>query len=86
MQIIKVVVCRWIQVVVLQSALFPFEKQNTELPDVLSLTPYFELSSFIGFGKHYKRIVTTPFVHNLILRPLGWLDFKTTLILDIAIV
>ena len=82
----KVVVCRWIQVVVPHSASFPFEKQNTELPDVLSLTPYVESSSIIGFGKHYKRIVTTPLVHCLILRPLGWLDFKTTLILDIAIV
>jgi hypothetical protein len=79
-------VCRWIQVVVPQPASFPFEKQNTKLPDVISLSPYFEKSSFIGFGKHYKRIVTTPLVHCLILRPLGWLDFKTTLILDTAMI
>ena len=31
-------------------ALFPFEEQNTKLPDVLSLTPYFKSSSIEGVG------------------------------------
>ena len=44
-----------------------FEQQNTKLLDVLSLTPYFESSSFISVGTLYKRIVTAPPVHSLIL-------------------
>ena len=63
-----------------------FEQQNTKLLDVLSLTPYFESSSFISVGTLYKRIVTPPRVHSLTLRPFGWLGFKTTLILNHAIV
>jgi hypothetical protein len=35
---------------------------------VLSLTPYFESSSFISVGTLYKRIVTAPPVHSLILK------------------
>ena len=52
-------------------ALSPFEEQNTILPDVISLSPYFESSSNIGFGKLYTRIVTPPRVHSLNLRPFG---------------
>ena len=36
---------RWFQVVVRQPASLPFEQQNTELLDVLSLTPYFKFAS-----------------------------------------
>ena len=35
----------WFQVVVRQPASLPFEQQNTELLDVLSLTPYFKFAS-----------------------------------------
>jgi len=45
-----------------------FEQRNTILLDVLSLTPYFESSSFISVGTLYKRIVTAPPVHSLILK------------------
>ena len=38
-------VCRWFQVVVRQPAPLSFEQQNTELLDVLSLTPYFKFAS-----------------------------------------
>ena len=61
-----------------------FEQQNTLLPDVLSLTPYFESSSLSSFGKLVQRIVTAPPVHSLILRPFGWFDVKTTLIMNTA--
>ena len=63
-----------------------FEQQNTILPDVISLSPYFESSSIIDVGTSYKRIVTPPRVHSLTLRPFGWLGFKTTLILNHAII
>jgi hypothetical protein len=53
---------------------------------VISLSPYFESSSIISVGTLYKRIVTPPRVHSLTLRPFGWLGFKTTLILNHAIV
>jgi len=55
----------------LPQAPFSFEKRNTKLPDVISLSPYFESSSFISVGTLYKRIVTAPPVHSLILRPFG---------------
>jgi hypothetical protein len=48
-----------------------FEQQNTILPDVISLSPYFESSSIIDVGTSYKRIVTPPRVHSLTLRPSG---------------
>jgi hypothetical protein len=38
-------VCRWFQVVVRQPAPLSFEQRNTELLDVLSLTPYFKSAS-----------------------------------------
>jgi hypothetical protein len=70
----------------LPQAPLSFEQQNTKLPDVISLSPYFEPSSIISVGTLYKRIVTPPRVHSLTLRPFGWLGFKTTLILNHAIV
>jgi hypothetical protein len=70
----------------LPQAPLSFEQQNTKLPDVISLSPYFESSSIISVGTLYKRIVTPPRVHSLTLRPFGWLGFKTTLILNHAII
>jgi len=52
----------------LPQAPLSFEQRNTLLPDVISLSPYFESSSFISAGTLYKRIVTAPPVHSLILR------------------
>ena len=52
----------------LPQAPLSFEQQNTKLPDVISLSPYFESSSFISVGTLYKRIVTAPPVHSLILK------------------
>ena len=42
---IKFLVCRLIQVVAHLPAPFPFEKANTKLPDVISLSPYFKSAS-----------------------------------------
>ncbi len=55
----------------LPQAPLSFEQQNTILLDAISLLRYFESSSFIIVGTIYKRIVTAPPVHSLILRPFG---------------
>jgi len=36
-------------------ASLPFEPRNTKLPDVLSLTPYFKISSLNRFGDQIQR-------------------------------
>ena len=61
-----------------------FGRENTKLPDAISLLRYFESSSLSSFGKLVQRIVTAPPVHSLILRPFGWFDVKTTLIMNTA--
>jgi len=48
--LIKVMSCRFIQVVVYQPASSSFEQQNTKLPNVISLPPYFKLSTYIRTG------------------------------------
>ena len=48
-----------------------FGRENTKLPDAISLLRYFESSSIIDVGTSYKRIVTPPRVHSLTLRPYG---------------
>ena len=61
-----------------------FGRENTKLPDAISLLRFFKSSSNIGFGKLYVRMVTTPLVHYLILRPFGWLNVKITIKLNTA--
>ena len=45
-----------------------FEQRNTKLPDVISLSPYFKLSSFNETGISTKRIITAPPVLHLAFR------------------
>ena len=63
-----------------------FERENIELPNAISLLPYFKSSSYKSVGTKLVRNVTAPPVHNLTLRPFGWLGVKTTLILNNAMI
>jgi len=46
----------------------PFERQNTQLPDEMSPSPYFKTSSYQHLGGCLIRMMTAPPVTHLIFR------------------